>query len=88
MGNETKFINRLVEIIDNNSQYHGHWGFIRNWDGNSFHVSGGSISSSFGELTPIFDRDQLRFPRTARKLEELRKRGASADQNGKEIQLT
>lgn len=42
-----------VRII-RNSHWDGHWGTIIRIDDN-YHVSGGSI----GELTPVFDRDEL-----------------------------
>ncbi|OMD67625.1 hypothetical protein [Paenibacillus odorifer] len=56
-------INKQINIIDPDSQYYGHWGYIRIFDGYVFHVSGGSISSSFGEITPIFDREQFKIKR-------------------------
>jgi hypothetical protein len=59
---DSKLIGKRVSIIDKESLYYGHWGFIVAYDG-SYHVSGGSISSSHGELTPIFNRDQLRVKR-------------------------
>jgi len=52
-------VEKKVEIIDKKSEYYGHWGYIRAWDGDTYHISGGSISSTFGELVPIFDRDQF-----------------------------
>ncbi|GIP61108.1 hypothetical protein J15TS10_49220 [Paenibacillus woosongensis] len=54
---------KKVFIIDKDSMYFGHWGFIEKYDGEFYHVSGGSISSSYGELTPIFNRDQIRITR-------------------------
>ncbi|MNK43706.1 hypothetical protein D3C87_624210 [compost metagenome] len=57
-------IGKLVEITYKESDYKGHWGFIRDWDGEVFHISGGSISSDFGEITPIFNREDFRIPRS------------------------
>jgi len=74
-------IRKLVKIVDKESSYYGHWGFIRYWDGELYHVSGGSISSSFGEVTPIFSRDQFKFPRN---LELYKKLGANIDNKGRE----
>lgn len=42
MKNPEKLIGKLVKITDKESNYYGHWGFIRDWDGDVFHVSGGS----------------------------------------------
>lgn len=67
-----KLIGKLVEIIDEESGYDGHWGFIKDWDGEHFHVSGGSIALEHGGITPIFDRDQFKVPRN---LEAFRKMG-------------
>ncbi|GFN32525.1 hypothetical protein PCURB6_27850 [Paenibacillus curdlanolyticus] len=61
-------INREVHITDKESDYFGHWGYIRMWDGDVFHVNGGSISSSFGEVTPVFDRSQFRVRRRVMKV--------------------
>lgn len=60
-------IGKRIEITDKESVYYGHWGFIKFWDGEVFHVSGGSTSTSFGELTPIFDRDQFIVRRKKRR---------------------
>lgn len=57
-------IGKLVEITDKDNMYCGHWGFIRDWDGEAFHISGGSISSDFGEITPIFSREEFKIPRS------------------------
>lgn len=57
-------IGKLVEITNTKSGYYKHWGFIREWDGSSYHVNGGSISSDFGEITPVFDRDEFKLPRS------------------------
>jgi hypothetical protein len=56
-------IGKLVEIIHEDSGYKGHWGFIRDWDGHAFHIGGGSISSEYGEITPIFNREDFKVPR-------------------------
>ncbi|MCY9738146.1 hypothetical protein M5X17_31125 [Paenibacillus alvei] len=57
-------IGRHVTIIDKESDYFGHWGYIEDWDGDHFHVTGGSIATDEEkELCPIFDRDQLRVKR-------------------------
>jgi len=57
-------IGKLVEIVSEESGYKGHWGFIRDWDGHAFHVSGGSIASDYGEITPTFIREDFRVPRS------------------------
>ncbi|WP_062408538.1 hypothetical protein [Paenibacillus naphthalenovorans] len=62
-------IGKLVEITDEDSGWAGNWGFIRAWDGQVFHVSGGSIPES---QHPIFDRDQFKVPR---KLDAYFKKG-------------
>jgi len=56
-------IGKSATITDKDSPYYKHWGYIVFFDGERFHISGGSISSSFGEITPIFDRDQFRVKR-------------------------
>jgi hypothetical protein len=77
-----KLIGKLVSITDKESNWYNHWGFIRDWDGDVFHVSGGSIAySDFGTI-PIFDRDQLTLPR---KLDAFIKAGAKVDKDGREI---
>jgi hypothetical protein len=58
-----KLIGKLAEITYKESVYKGHWGFIRDWDGEAFHISGGSISSDLGEITPIFNREDFKVPR-------------------------
>lgn len=60
---ELGLIGKNVEVIDKESQYFGHWGYIANYDGDLFHIGGGSISSSYGEITPVFDRDQFKIKR-------------------------
>ncbi|WP_405169340.1 hypothetical protein [Paenibacillus sp. FSL H3-0286] len=55
-----KLIGKKVTITNKESQYIGHWGFIKEWDGNQYHINGGSISSEFGEVTPVFDRDEFK----------------------------
>lgn len=59
---------KRVDIIDKESQYYGYWGYIRYFDGDVYHVDGGSISETFGSgLTPIFDRDQFKIRRINKK---------------------
>lgn len=57
---QSKLLGKQVEITDKASQYFGHWGYIKMFDGDVYHISGGSISSSYGEITPIFDRSQFK----------------------------
>jgi len=57
-------INRQVKITDHDSPYYGHWGYVKNYDGDLFHISGGSISTDSGEITAIFDRDQFKIVKT------------------------
>jgi hypothetical protein len=59
---DSNLIGKRVSITDKQSIYYDHWGYIVAYDG-LYHVSGGSISSSVGELTPIFNRDQFRVKR-------------------------
>ncbi|ATF13647.1 hypothetical protein A616_17165 [Brevibacillus brevis X23] len=80
--NPEKMIGKLIVIKDKESHYHGHWGYIQLWDGDVYHISGGSISSSFGEVTPIFSRDQFKIPTN---LELYRKLGAKIDSKGREM---
>lgn len=55
---------KLVDIVDKESIYYKHWGYIKFFDGDVYHIDGGSISESVGgSLTPIFDRDQFRVRR-------------------------
>lgn len=54
---------KRVDITDKYSDYYGHWGYIEHWDGDAFHVNGGSISLSFGGITPIFERNQFKIRR-------------------------
>jgi len=77
-----KLVGKLVRIIDKDSDYYNHWGYIRHWDGDVYHVSGGSIASSYGEVTPIFSREQFRIPRD---YERYIKLGAKFGQSGREI---
>jgi hypothetical protein len=72
-------IGKLVVITDESSPWIDNWGFIRHWDGEVFHVSGGSIPH---DCYPIFDRDQLRLPR---KFDVFIKAGAKVDEKGREI---
>jgi hypothetical protein len=53
-------IGKKVSIINKESQYIGHWGFIKQWDGRWFHIGGGSISGKYGEITPVFERDEFK----------------------------
>lgn len=75
-------IGRLVYITDRQSIWHKHWGYIRYWDGDVFHVSGGSISDSQNRTMPIFDRDQFTTPR---KLKAFIGAGAKVDSRGYEL---
>lgn len=72
-------IGLLVYITDKESVWYKFWGFIRYWDGEVFHVSGGSFLE---ESCPIFDREQFKVPR---KLAVYIKAGARVDKNGREI---
>jgi hypothetical protein len=56
---KNKLIGKKVDIIDKESIYYKHWGFIRGFDGDVYHINGGSISLNNGDLTPIFDRNQF-----------------------------
>jgi hypothetical protein len=56
-------IGKRVEITDKESVYFGHWGYIKMWDGDVFHVEGGSISLSGSGNCPIFDRNQFKVRR-------------------------
>ena len=56
-------IGRLVEITDKESNYYKHWGYVINYDGEYYHVSGGSISDGNFNLVPIFDRNQFKCPK-------------------------
>lgn len=56
-------IGKFATITDKDSPYYKHWGYIVSFDGERYHIGGGSISTSFGEITPIFDRDQFRVKR-------------------------
>jgi hypothetical protein len=59
-----KLVKKKVKIIDPDSPYFDHWGIIDFFDGDFFHVTGGSISTTFDkEITPIFDRDQFKLIR-------------------------
>ncbi|MWV44927.1 hypothetical protein GRF59_14995 [Paenibacillus sp. HJL G12] len=71
-------IGKLIEIIDKESPYYGFWGFVRQWNGEVFHVSGGSIPE---EQMPIFDRNQFKIPRN---LEVYIRAGAKIDKDGRE----
>jgi hypothetical protein len=57
----------------------GNWGFIRDWDGDVFHVSGGSIPDS---CQPIFHRDQFKIPKKHSVFLEM---GVKLDRQGREI---
>lgn len=59
-----RIIGRLVEITDKDSIYYRHWGYVIDWDGEHYHISGGSISDHNLNLVPIFDRDQFICPRS------------------------
>lgn len=62
--NPNKLIGKRVNIIDKNSIWFKHWGFIILFDGNVFHVSGGSIAASITpDVAPVFDRNQFRVKR-------------------------
>jgi hypothetical protein len=55
-------VGKCVDIIDKESQYYGHWGYIKVFDGDVYHIEGGSISETYGgKITPIFDRDQFKI---------------------------
>ncbi|QSF43485.1 hypothetical protein [Paenibacillus tianjinensis] len=56
-----KMIGKKVSIVNKESSYVGHWGFIKIWDGRWFHIGGGSISSEHGEITPVFERDEFKI---------------------------
>lgn len=58
-----KLIGKKVEIIDKESIYLGHWGYIKMFDGDVYHIEGGSISLINSGLCPVFDRDQFRVKR-------------------------
>jgi hypothetical protein len=70
-----------VDIVDKQSPYYGHWGYIKLWDGNHYHVSGGSFSSELGEITPVFDRDEFKVPRNI----DVYKRMGAVTKEGEEI---
>ncbi|WCF11689.1 hypothetical protein NDS46_30545 (plasmid) [Paenibacillus thiaminolyticus] len=55
-----KLIGEKVEITDKESFYFGHWGYVQHFDGEVFHVGGGSISLIGSGQCPIFDRDQFK----------------------------
>lgn len=55
-----KLIGKRADITDKQSVYYGHWGYIKDFDGDVYYIDGGSISlDSDSKLTPIFDRDQF-----------------------------
>jgi hypothetical protein len=57
-------INKRVNITDKESMYFKHWGFVKLFDGDSYHISGGSIATEENpNITPIFDRDQFAVKR-------------------------
>lgn len=59
-----KIVGRLVEITDQSSDWYKHYGYITLWDGDYYHITGGTITSSQGmNITPIFDRDQFKVVR-------------------------
>lgn len=61
---KTNLVGKLVEIIDQYSNYYGFQGFVVSFDGEFYHISGGSFATSNGqEITPIFDRDQFKVKR-------------------------
>lgn len=60
---QLSLIGTLVHILDKESIWFNDWGFIRNWDGDGFHISGETINE---ELYPVFDRTQFRIPRKLR----------------------
>jgi len=51
--NKSKLIGRIAEI--NEGYYAGHWGVIKDFDGDTYTITEGSI----GDLYPIFDRDEF-----------------------------
>lgn len=62
--NPENMVGKRVKITDKTSYWYGHWGYIKQWDGNVFHVEGGSISlDGVSTYTPIFDRDQFKIYR-------------------------
>jgi hypothetical protein len=73
-------IGKLVEI-KNNEYWTGHWGFVRAWDGQEYHVSGGSIAEN-NELMPVFSRNELNVPRD---LSLYIQKGVRVDKEGREI---
>lgn len=60
---KSSLIGKRVDITDKQSDYYKHWGIIQAFDGALYHVSGGSIASSAGEVTPVFERDQFKIKR-------------------------
>ncbi|HBY21381.1 MAG TPA: hypothetical protein DEG71_10330 [Clostridiales bacterium] len=62
-----KLVGRKVYITDKESIYYNHWGIIINFDGDYYHISGGSISDSSNNLTPVFDRKQFIVKRIKKK---------------------
>ncbi|MET3209770.1 UNVERIFIED_CONTAM: hypothetical protein ABIC26_002717 [Paenibacillus sp. PvR008] len=52
-------IGKKVRIVNEESEYYRHWGFIEKWDGRWFHIGGGSISGGMENFTPVFDRDEF-----------------------------
>jgi hypothetical protein len=52
-------VGKRVSIIDKESQFYGHWGYVVRQD-DHYHVGGGSICLEDDlRIVPIFDRDQF-----------------------------
>jgi hypothetical protein len=63
MENPYKLVGKRVDIVDKDSIWCGHWGFIKMYNGDVYHVNGGSISIAEEGLTPVFDREQFKVRR-------------------------
>lgn len=60
----SSLIGKRVDITDRDSMYYGHWGIVQHWDGETYHVGGGSISVTGNGACPIFDRNQFKVRKT------------------------
>lgn len=61
----SRLIGKRAYIIDKDSVYYGEWGIISHFDGECYHIK---IANGNNGM-PVFDRDQIRIPRTTRTTE-------------------
>jgi hypothetical protein len=55
MKSKSKLIGKKAYIKNSVDQWAGFWGYIINFDGDVYHISGGAI----GDSAPIFDRNEF-----------------------------